>query len=414
VLWALLTGGFVVLGFRLARSAQLRFFFLTLVVVLTAMPLGQYVIWRLTAEETPDRAETEAVADAIEADDVVRTPNVYYFVLDEYARNDQMQSVLDHDNEAFYEALRERDFVVPENTHSPFQQTIMSMASVLDMDYVATTPDDAPRGNMPFADRLRGENVTVDYLKDAGYQYIYSSPGKFGWNRCDPDLVDLCIEPQSTGVNLTELQLSLLDLTPIGSLDLVREAITDPAYAVDQLERHRDEVEEPFFYYAHTLNPHGPFRYTEDCQLRDRFAYSEHVLDKSQLDLDNYVQDVGCLNQLVLDGIDDILEDDPDAIIIVASDHGSKFIPDGFKRLEEWSDAGLREEFGTLFAVHAPEPCREDFGAIVNTIDTFRVLAACLEDREPVLADDRAFIWPAEGPGPQEVEDPEQLSEVDP
>jgi hypothetical protein len=31
-----------------------------------------------------------------------------------------------------------------------------------------------------------------------------------------------------------------------------------------------------------------------------------------------------------------------------------------------------------------------------------------------VLADDRAFIWPAEGPGPQEVEDPEQLSEVDP
>jgi hypothetical protein len=410
VVWALLTALLVALVYRLSRHAQVRFFAIVLAVILTALPLAEYVVWRLTTES---EADTRASA-SVEPADVVRTPNVYYFVLDEYGRLDQLRDILDYDNTWFYDDLRERDFVVNEAAHSPYQQTVMSMASVLDMDYVATTPDEAPNGNMPFADRLRGENATVDYFKALGYEYIYSSPGVFTWSRCVQGIADLCIEAQNTGVNLSEMELSLLDLTPIGSLDIAREAVTDPAYVMEQLDEHRDEVTEPFFLYGHTLNPHGPFRYTEDCELRDKFAYSELPLNKSELDQANYVQDLACLNQKILTAVDQIRADDPEAIIIVASDHGSKFIPDGYKRLEEWRPEAVREEFGALWAVHLPEECRDGVDEVDNTINTFRIVTACLEGRPPDLADDRAFIWPATGPGPQEVEDLSVLDPVDP
>jgi hypothetical protein len=296
--------------------------------------------------------------------------------------------------------------------HAPYQQTIMSMASVLDMEYVATTPDEAPGGNIPFADRIRGDSEVVRRFDQLGYDYVYSSPGVFDWGRCDEDHADFCVAPQRSGWNLGEMELSLLELTPLGSLGLAREAITDPAYVVDQLDEHEGRFEAPFFLYAHALTPHGPFRYAEDCSLRGEFAELEDVTAKTERDEDNYVQDVGCLNRLILDAVDRIQADDPDAIIVLASDHGSKFIPDGFKRLEEWRPEAIREELGVLWAAYLPESCRDDAGEIVNSVDTFEVVFACLEGRSPEWSEDRAFIWPAVGTGPQEIEDTDLLDPV--
>lgn len=403
IAWAVLTGLFVTLLYRFSRYGGVRTFVLVLVLVLVAVPLGSYATWRLSGHQAT--AVAQPVVHEGPPPEPVATPNVYYFVLDEYGRNDQLRAILGYDNTAFHGAMRELGFVVVENSHSPYQQTVMSMASVLDMDYVATRPEEAPDGNMPFANRLRGANATVAYFKGAGYDYVYSGPGVFEWQRCEDAIVDVCIEAASHGFNLSELDLALLDLTPIGSLDLAQERITDPSYALDQLDQRRDEVDEPFFLYSHTLNPHGPYRYDEDCELRDRFVESEYPLPKSELDRRHYVQDVVCLNRLVLDAVERIVEEDPEAIVIVASDHGSKFIPDGYKRLEDWRPEAVREEFGTQFAIRLPERCRDEAEQLVNTVDTFRLVIACLEDRPVDWAEDRAFIWPAEGRGPQEVED---------
>jgi hypothetical protein len=375
-------------------------------VVLTVMPLGEYLVWRVTS--TSAQAEAEAT-DPIEVGEVTSTPNVYLFVLDEYGRNDSLDQVLDYDNRSFYDDLRTRGFVVEEDVHAPFQQTIPAMASVLDMDYVVTTPDEAEPGMDVFTDRLRGENATVRYFDALGYDYVYSSPGLYDWNRCVEDIADLCIEPQGKGLYLSELQRSLLDLTPIGALDLAREATTDPDYVVDQLEEHRDEIDEPFFLYSHIISPHWPFRYTEDCELRSRFGYTARLLNKSEFDRDRYVQDMGCINKKILDGVDAIIERDPDAIVIVMSDHGSKFIPDGAKPFGEWRPEAIREELGILYAMRVPEGCEQSVRDTTNSVNTFRLVAACLAGVEPDLVDDRAFIWPHVGSAPEEIVDLELL-----
>jgi membrane-anchored protein YejM (alkaline phosphatase superfamily) len=207
------------------------------------------------------------------------------------------------------------------------------------------------------------------------------------------------------------MELSLLDLTPIGSLDLAREPLTDPEYAIQQLED-RGRYDEPFFLYAHIISPHSPSRFDEDCNLRSRFAYFS-IPTKTDQDKRNYVQDVRCLNANVLRAIDAIQGSDPDAYIIVASDHGSKFIPDQYKRLEDWRPEALREEFGNLVAMYLPDRCRDSAEKITNTVNTFRVVAACLEGTAPDMVEDRAFLWPATGPGPQELDDLTVLDPVD-
>jgi hypothetical protein len=409
IAWLVLTGLLVALAVRLARYPSARTFLLVLGLALTVLPLGEYLVWRATEEPAKAAAAIEVEVDP---DDVAETPNVYLFVLDEYARNDQLQAVLGYDNTAFYEELRDRGFVVEEDVHAPFQQTIMSMASVFDMEYIATTPDEAAGGSHAVANRLRGENATVAYFRALGYEYAYSPPGLYTWNQCEQDLVDLCIEPDGKGLYLTELDKSLLDLTPIGSLDLVREAVTDPDYAVEQLYEQANAIEEPFFLYSHVVSPHWPYRFTEDCELRSRFVYPPLLLDKSDADRADYLQDLECLNQRVLDGIERIVAEDPDAIVVLMSDHGSKFIPDGNKRLEDWRPEAVREEFGILYALRVPERCQASVEETTNSVETFRVVGACLEDRPVERLDDRAFLWPHSGPGPQEVDDVEALDPV--
>jgi hypothetical protein len=65
-----------------------------------------------------------------------------------------------------------------------------------------------------------------------------------------------------------------------------------------------------------------------------------------------------------------------------------------------------------LWAVHLPEGCQESAEENPNSVNTFRVVAACLEDRPVDLLEDRAFLWPHSGPGPQEVEDTSVLDPI--
>ena len=49
---------------------------------------------------------------------------------------------------------------------------------------------------------------------------------------------------------------------------------------------------------------------------------------------------------------------DPDAVIIIQSDHGSRLSFEWDTPYEEWTDAMLTERFGVLNAIRLPTSCR--------------------------------------------------------
>lgn len=392
IAWCLVTALTTLLAYRFARSDVFRKWVAATLVLVCVVNAAAYA---LAESQDPERAEADEAQDGAAAtpDDLVRQPNVYAFLLDQYARNDTFAEVTSVDNAAFHDALREQDFEVTERSLSSYNKTTLSMMSMFEMGYPVTTPGDV-EGDVSFDHYLVGDNNTVERFHQLGYQFIHAHGGPFAFARCTTQWADVCLPPNSEGGALDDLQLALLDLTPIGSLDLFDTPWNDPEHVLDTLET--TAKEEPFFLFSHLISPHPPYRFDENCERRPSSVARSSLTTES--DREAYANEVRCLNEQVLDVTDRIIADDPDAIILVFSDHGSDFLsPPRSADLESWNDGQLRERYGTQNALRLPEACRGDVESDTPNVHDFAIVFACLEGREPDLPDYRAFLRSSDG-----------------
>ena len=79
-------------------------------------------------------APTTSIADQLSTPD--RPPDIYYIILDSYAREDILQDVFEYDNQPFLEELQERGFFIASRSHSNYGRTALSLASSLNMDFL--------------------------------------------------------------------------------------------------------------------------------------------------------------------------------------------------------------------------------------------------------------------------------------
>lgn len=63
-------------------------------------------------------------------------PDIYYIILDGYARGDVLQEVYTFDNTEFLDALSSRGFFIADQSHSNYSQTQLSLASSMNFEYL--------------------------------------------------------------------------------------------------------------------------------------------------------------------------------------------------------------------------------------------------------------------------------------
>ena len=63
-------------------------------------------------------------------------PDIYYIILDAYARSDMLKSIYSTDNSGFLRDLEGMGFSVPSRAKSNYSQTYLSMASSLNLNYL--------------------------------------------------------------------------------------------------------------------------------------------------------------------------------------------------------------------------------------------------------------------------------------
>lgn len=409
LLWVVLTAVISLLVFRLAAHGWFFDFAFLFGIVLLAIPAGSYLVWRAAHDPGAVGAEVAssplgaAVDLAARPDDL---PNIYVFVFDERARVDQLEEVYDIDTTEFESQLIGSGFSVSPTSFSSYYNTILSLSSLLDMDYPATEAHQVEDGIIGYADALQGHNRTVETLTGLGYTFIYADSGAFDWARCDA-AVAVCLEAEVTGgLDVTEFDGVLLEMTPLGLL--VGSAPTDPRLAMESFKERREEVDDPFLLLAHVLSPHEPFRFDDECgRLSDQFAPADRRSAEAGA---AYAREIRCMDIITLAVVSDIVETDPTAIVALVSDHGSSFISHPHVLLESWSAEALRERLAVLDAVRAPG-CEvpQEPGALVNL---FPILIECATDGLIAIErqDDRAFFW-HEGRSPylEEIESPDQL-----
>lgn len=323
--------------------------------------------------------------------------NVYWIVLDGYPRADVLASQFGYDNSRFLDVLETRGFALQQRATANYPITIDSVAATLQMAYPVTadTPvEDVRAGSVERYAQLRGENRTIERFRSLGYRYVHFANGYDHATGCG-DPADACIVG-SAGVD--EVDVALLSRTPFIDAAMRRTQL-QPSEAsfmrgsvidlLDKLPLVR-EVPAPYFVYAHVLLPHPPFRFDAACgDIAARPDLTQWSADMRP----HFIEQLECTNRQTLALLDALLASDPEAVVILQSDHGSAFQDQFSAPAREWSGGQVAERFSILSAMRLAQACHdvaipEDFAAV----HTFPLVFSCLTGEKSDLLPVRRFV----------------------
>ncbi len=390
--WLLVTALAMRLASMLVRRHPATFGYLLVFVAVNALVPTVALVRAEVSDAGPDAALAEADLEIPIAPIEGTAPNVYWFVIDEYGRADQLAAVYGIDNEPFVDALSERGFDVAERSWASYPRTHLSLATTLSMDYTVVPGTPLVDEYTEVSPIVRGDNAVVQRFRDHGYRYLYSDDHFQEWRACDPALADVCLPYAQTGTPLREVDLKLLQLTPIGPFVQPGFTYTDPVQIVDALEAHTGDAADPAFVFAHVMTPHWPYRFEEDCS--DRGELLDHLRLTIEQRKGAYATDLRCMNALILEGVDRLVARDPTAIIIVQADHGSGLDLPWLEDPAAWTPAHRAERYSPLNAIRLPDRCSSHRIEDQPLVNTFRIVFACLEGQQIPLLPWRAFLSP--------------------
>ena len=338
---------------------------------------------------------TQASTAPTEGSTLLSRPNVYFFIFDAYARGDALQRLNGFENAAFLSAMGERGFYLADRSYANYPKTFLSIGSTFNMDYLVSPGVGTIGPPTSYSLYLSGKNRVVETFKQQGYRFILaprSSISCVGYE-------DVCVRgDRSFGLfTMGETEINLLRMTPLLAVirkfapdivtyedifpEVVKAAILRYVYGPGQ------SAVRPSFVFYHNLAAHSS-QYGNDCDrvsLYVKQLQSVHDLDE----VASYLKTIECLNEKILDLVDAILSRDPEAIIVVQSDHGVKFSDWG--DYEAWSGKDLEDRFGVLNLIKLPQQCRTLLYPTISPVNTFRSVLGCLRGEEPELLDDRSY-----------------------
>ncbi len=258
-------------------------------------------------------------------------PDIYYIVLDGYARADVLDKYYGFDDTEFIDALRERRFTVSDASRTNYYWTFISLASSLNFaylqDFAAPIIDD-PRmssGRVAFGavSTLIQGNRAADFLRKRGYRFVHL-------NSSSPETVRNPFADEQVGCKgrmfddeYFRAVAEVSWLQALGSL-----AASDLAEChQERLRALGDQARRPGpkFVFAHFLPPHHPYLFDRHGNVLKRVTLSNQFDFQARLweNKQAYIGQLRYVNATMLQVIDRILaESERPPVIILASDHG--------------------------------------------------------------------------------------------
>lgn|GEM_PF-7067890 len=417
VFYALFCCAALGMGVWLFRYAAAKVFFFYFALALIAVPTIQLVsplVFFEQEEKLEPQAESAEQSGAEETEPdgggkFESRPNVYMFIPDEYVRADVLEELTGFDNKEFLSQLKARGFKTVPRGHSNYGKTGTSIATTLSMQFIIAEGKNAeyrPIIKYGGAEKNKikyGEGRVIKKFRDNGYKYYFAtSRESFVGDSCPPG-PDYCYQGRG---GLGELEANLLKLTPMLNIlrkyfvDFVSNYMLRPEWVVDNMP---DTGGAPLFTVTHFVQPHSPYVSNADCSIREtgpknqwdflvNFRWSQNLPPEVQKEY--YLDNLKCANIRLMTAVDRILEQDPDAVIIIQGDHGT-----GHKSkyqkfhmpVSEWTKEELMERHSAFNTLRLPEKCRELIYPTMTLVNTYRIVFACLEGRKPKLQPDKLY-----------------------
>ena len=385
-------------------------------VVLIALPLVTFIRFQLAglqALPTPldERAAVgTAVIDA-QADEIASTetlPDIYYILLDEYSRHDELLE-LGYDNSRFEQDLRDRGFYVVPKSTSNYINTLTSITSLLSMRYLFEFHDGgySPEAHGATLVKISRDHAVGKILRDLGYAYIHIGSGfVLTESANDADLLvdfgsrqSIVSGPLATagetpvlgGASVARFMREFLSTTVVSAFLRTDQALETqneryvwyhPVRTRVTFEylQHVPEMDRPRFVFAHVIKPHSPFNIDRFGNMaRDvRFGFQDsHDPGVPSAMIGQLL----FVNDQVLATVDRILDNAtrPTAIVI-ASDHGTG---------ADLYDPARSRNFAAL---RLPGVDDDVLYPTLSLVNHFRIIIEQYAGVDLPLVDDRLFV----------------------
>lgn len=318
------------------------------------------------------------------------SPDIYYIIVDAYARADILEEIYALDNSEFVSYLTEKGFYVADESIANYAQSALSFSSSLNFTYLDALVEQigAETSNRQPLQVMIEKSRVFRYFRDRGYTFVVFSSG---YGPTDITDADMYMEPPQ-GWKLSEFQEAVIMLTPLSAFPELR---SDPrrnriVYAFNRVPD-ATEVDGPVFVFAHITAPHFPFIFDAEGNPvqpprgignREDYEYDEYI--------EGYRNQLLYVTKMLRMVVDEILSRSTEPpIIILQSDHGpcAQLAP-GWNVEETY----LAERMSILNAYHFPRQDYETLYEQISPVNTFRVVLNEYFGTDHDLLEDRSYF----------------------
>jgi hypothetical protein len=323
-----------------------------------------------------------------------KNPDIYFLLFDEYGSSFSLRENFNYNNAGLDSFLIKKGFSIQTHSHSNYNFTSFSMASILNLNYIsgiknvnACTIQDYANCN-----NLIRNNEVIRFLSSRQYDIINYSIFDLAGN---PTMLESSLLPIKTrliseqtlynrmvhdiGWNLYTGKFELKWLTKniiYGTLNNNNKILALVNHESSLYNTH------PRFVYAHFEMPHPPFYYDRNFQLREK---KELAAEQCGYHIESYKGYIPYTNRKIEELIDTIQNNTQNsAVIILMGDHGYRVEMDTSSRLHHFSN---------LNAVYFPNREYQFMTDSINGVNQFRaILNTLFKQQLPLLKDSLIFL----------------------
>ena len=319
-----------------------------------------------------------------------KPPDIYVLVFDAYANEHTLRETYDYDNSSFLKSLKKRGFYVASKSRSNYANTIHSLSSMFNMDYIDQsyfqTSHQLGKRNMLKDSQLwkaAEYNKVNSFLKSHGYKTINITTSRR-------------IGQKNRSVNL---EIKCDQFSEVFSL-LIRISLYYPFEKNFQLmsnsQRQQslclfDRISDianspgPKFIFGHIMLPHHDYIFGPNGEnVRHKFSKKA------------YLDQLTFTSKKIMILVDKILErSDSQPIIIIQSDHGPSFPYISPNPKKPHNDIQFkRNRMRNLSAFLVPRKDNEMLYQNISNVNTFRVIFNLYFNAGYKLLEDKSyFAW---------------------
>ena len=322
------------------------------------------------------------------------SPDVFFIILDMYPSNLVLEKYFGFDNKEFTNKLESLGFNVFSNSKSNYSRTSLSLASILNMEYIHresdTVSNELTVANLNY---ILENGKVQNYFKKKGYNYYWFEGGYLSGKKeytsneiFIPVPGTLYSRQESADNDFLMYFINNSVLSPFSerikiiSVEIFRKRLNNILFNLPVLAKNKDYK----FVFAHIMAPHPPFIFGENGE---KIYYSESSMDRKS----TFINQLKYINKRMIDVLEKIVKinNGRDKIIIIQGDHGTReILPNNiYSSRQNW----VEEAFGNLNVIYFSDTNKNKKVKYYSPVNTFRFIFNEQFNENFKLLDDKEY-----------------------